>query len=55
MIDIGRKMFDYWKRKISSEFDYMLPRTLLILPFMEAPTAGQGFGENVWNCLLRKK
>ena len=32
----------------------MLPRTLLILPFIEAPTARQGFAENVFkNCLPR--
>ena len=32
----------------------MSPRTLLILPFMEAPAARQGFEENVLNCLPRQ-
>ena len=39
MIDLGRKMTEWCKRKLSSEFDYMLTRTLLILPFIEAPAA----------------
>lgn len=47
-------MFDLCKRKILSEFNYMLPRTILILPFIAAPAACQGFGENVSNYLLRK-
>ena len=44
---LGRKMFDKCKSKILFEFIYMLPRTILLLPFIEAPAACQGFGENV--------
>ena len=47
MIYLGRKTFDKCKRKILSEFIHMLPRTILLLPFIEAPAACQGFGENV--------
>ena len=47
MIYLGRKMFDLCKKKILSEFNFMLPRTILILPSIEAPAACQGFGENV--------
>ena len=40
-------MFDLCKRKSLSEFNYMLQRTILLLPFIEAPATCQGFGENV--------